>query len=175
MIEIAAIAAWVLGLTLLYIVMLLGVVLIPFGLPGEFLIVIAALVCTLVAGAEVLGWWVFWVLLALGVFAELVEAWAGYLGARQAQGSFWGAVGAIAGGVAGALLGSLFAPVLGSLAGAFAGTFAGAFIVEWYRTRQSEVSAMVARGALVGRVVGSAVKVAVSVLMIIIVTLGLIF
>ncbi len=159
---------------LFYLVMLAGVLVIPLGLPGQFLIAFGALVVTLIAGAETLSWTVVLCLFGLAILAETIEALAGFWGAGKAKGSFWSGVAAIAGGLVGAVLGSLAAPVIGSLFGALAGTFAGAYLIEYYRTRTRSQATRVARGALIGRILGSIAKVFLAISMIVIVTLALI-
>ena len=62
------------GVILLYFVMLTGVVIIPLGVPGEFLIVAATLVFILVAGSQVISWWVLVGILVLAIVAEILEA-----------------------------------------------------------------------------------------------------
>lgn len=164
----------ILGTSLAYIVfyltMLAGVIIIPFGVPGEFLIVIAALVWWLVTGGHAISLWVVAVLLGIGIIAELIEAGAGFLGASHAEGSIWSSFGAIAGGILGAILGSFILPVVGSILGALLGTFAGAYLVEYYRTRTFATATSVARGALIGRILGSIAKIFCAVIMIVIIT-----
>ncbi|NCO57901.1 MAG: hypothetical protein COW73_06690 [Nitrospirae bacterium CG18_big_fil_WC_8_21_14_2_50_70_55] len=167
--------ALILATALLYLIMVAGLLIIPLGLPGQFLIAAAAALFTLVMGAEVLPWWVAITLLGLAVGAEVGEAMAGLLGAKGARGSVWGAVGAMAGGLAGAILGSAVAPLLGSVAGGLAGTFAGAFAVEYARGRRMAGAHAVAKGALLGRLAGSLLKLVTGGVMIALVTRALSF
>ena len=162
------------GILVLYLTMAAGVLLVPLGFAGEFVIVAAALVLILVAGSEVVGWWVFFFLLLLGVFAETVEFLAGLAGAK-ARGSLWSGIGALVGGIAGSVIGASFALVLGGVVGAFVGTFAGAFLVEWWICKHSGRAAQVAGAAFLARILASAVKVAVSIVMILVITLALVF
>lgn len=158
---------------LLYIVMLVGVAIIPFGVPGQFIIVGAAAIFSLIAGAQVISWWTVLGVLGLAILAELMEATAGFFGASQAEGSFWSSVGAVIGGLAGAVVGSMVMPLIGSLLGAFVGTFAGAFAVEYSRTRTLAQSGQVARGALIGRIIASILKVFMATVMIAVITVAL--
>ncbi len=170
-----ATAGLIVEATLLYLAMVVGLLVIPIGVPGQFLIAAAAALFTLIAGAEVLPWWVAITLFCLAVAAEVGEAVAGYFGAKQAKGSVWSAVGGMAGGIVGAILGSAVAPILGSIAGALAGTFGGAFAVEYSRTRHPGNAQAVAKGALMGRLAGSLIKLVTGGVMIAIVTHGLSF
>ena len=163
----------VLAYCLLYLAMFAGVIIIPFGIPGQFIIVVAALVVMLIAGTEVMSIGMVALLLGLGILAEVIEGAAGFMGASKAKGSIWSSFGALAGGIVGAVVGSLILPIIGSLIGALVGTFVGAYAVEYYRTRTMTNATNVAKGALIGRIVGSIVKVFFAVTMIIIVTLAL--
>jgi len=164
----------ILGIVFYYLTMMLGVILVPLGIPGEFLVVLATGVFILIAGSDVVGWWVLVVLLLLGIIAELIEFLAGMVGAKS-KGSLWSGVGAIAGGLAGSIIGAPFGLIVGSLAGAFIGTFAGAYLVELHISKHSLQAANVAGAALFARLVGSGVKVAISIIMIIIVTTARVF
>lgn len=170
-----ATAGLVVETALLYLAMVAGLLAIPLGLPGQFLIAAAAALFTLVAVPEVLPWWVAITLGCLAALAEVGEAAAGFFGAKQAKGSVLSAVGGLAGGIVGAILGSAVAPILGSIAGALAGTFGGAFAVEYYRTRHPGNAHAVAKGALMGRLAGSLIKLVTGGVMIALVTHGLSF
>jgi hypothetical protein len=158
---------------LLYVIMLASVLIIPLGIPGQFAIVVAALAVTLIAGTETISLWVVALLLGMAILAEVIEALAGFLGASKAKGSIWSSFGALGGGIIGAIIGSLILPIIGSLIGALLGTFCGAYAVEYYRTRAIKGATHVAKGALIGRIVGSIVKVFFALAMIVIVTLAL--
>ena len=158
---------------LLYLVMLAGVAIIPFGVPGQFIIAAAAVAFALIAGSQVISWWTVLAVLGLAILAEIMEATAGFFGASQAEGSFWSSVGAIVGGFAGAILGSMVFPLVGSLLGAFVGTFAGAFVVEYSQTQAVARSGQVAKGALIGRIIASVLKVFMATVMIAVITAAL--
>ena len=85
--------------------------------------------------------------------------WTGRRGGSRRAG--WGA---LAGGLIGAVIG-LPIPIIGSVVGSFLGSFAGALVAEYSVTRNSGLAGRVAWGALVGRVVGTAVKMSLTVVM----------
>jgi uncharacterized protein YqgC (DUF456 family) len=134
--------------------MVLGLLLIPLGLPGLWLMVGVLAVAT-VAGA--VGWPTLVAMVVLGLLAELAEYLAVQRFSLRYGGDNWTFVGAIAGGIAGALGGS---PVLvvGPLVGLVAGTFGGAVAVTFYRRRDLDASLRVGRGALLGRAAAVALK-----------------
>lgn len=146
-------------LFLFAVVLLLSVLLIPLGLPGTWLMLIAALVVRIVGGADRIS---TGTLIAVALFALMGEALEFAVGVRYTRrygGSRRAGWGAVAGGVLGALFG-VPVPVLGSVIGAFLGAFVGAYLAE--RTRKSDhgIATRVATGALIGRAVGSAIKTA---------------
>lgn len=135
-------------------VMVLGLLLIPLGLPGLWLMV-AVLAAAALAGA--VAWPTLAALVVLGFLAELAEYVAVQRFSLRYGGDNWTFVGAIAGGVAGALVGTPV-PVIGALVGLVLGTFGGAVAVTFYRRRDLDASLRVGRGALLGRAAAAALK-----------------
>jgi hypothetical protein len=109
----------------------LALVLVPLGLPGLWVIVLAALVHGPIAGLPGIGWGTVGVLLALALLAEGVEF---VLGARFAQRYGGGpALGMGARSSAGspARWSGVPVPIVGSVIGGFVGAFAGALAGEY--------------------------------------------
>lgn len=137
------------------VVLLGGLLIIPLGLPGLWVMLLALAVP---AWRGDLSAWLYVGLLALGGLAELAEflavrrASARWGGSRRA---FWGA---ILGGLAGAAVGAPL-PLAGPLVGIFLGSFLGAFLFSWLETRSVGVSARVGWGAVVGRALAAGAKV----------------
>ncbi|MFH1941052.1 MAG: DUF456 domain-containing protein, partial [bacterium] len=116
----------VVGMFFFWLVLLIGVVLIPFGMAGTFLIVADAFVYGLVSGFEEITLPFLGLLLAIAVAVEFMEELLSAAMAKKFGGSKWAMVGAVAGGFIGAVVGTLAAPVLGTLLGGFFGAFCGA-------------------------------------------------
>lgn len=138
-------------------VMVLGLLLVPLGIPGLW-VMVAALVGAVLLGAPV-GWLTVLGLALLAGVAELGEYLAVKLASERWGGSsraFWGAV---AGGLVGGLVGAPV-PVAGSLVGVMAGTFAGAMAVAWVESRDAGGAVQVGWGALLGRAAAAATKTA---------------
>lgn len=135
--------------------MALGLVVIPLGVPGLW-IMVAVVAGGLIAGKLSIG--MFLLLLAVAVVAELAE-WVAVdrLGRRYGgtARTFWGA---LIGGAIGVLAGAPV-PVAGSLVGAFFGTLAGATLATWLETRRLGGSVRAGWGAVLGRAVAVGVKV----------------
>lgn len=135
--------------------MLLGLLLIPFGLPGLWLVVGVAV------GLAFLGWVslrLALVAVIAGIVAELAE-----LGVLQALGkahggstrAFWGAV---IGGMMGLFVG-LPIPLVGPILTVFLGTFLGAGLVTYLETRSMAHSTRVGWGVVLARTVAVVLKV----------------
>lgn len=122
---------WVLYLALL-LVMILGWVVNILGLPGLWLMVAAYGGFALATGFGVyVGWSSLFVMVLLGVLAEIVEFVAGAVGSKQAGGRKRGMIGAIVGGFLGAIFLSIIPiPIVAQVVGACLGAFIGAAVME---------------------------------------------
>ena len=160
-------------LVLFVIAMVLSIFVVPLGLPGTFIMVVAAIAADYLAGAGI-GWVAIGVAFALAIVAEVLE-WT--LSARFAVkfgGSKRAGWGAIIGGFIGAFAG-VPVPVIGSMIGAFAGAFLGALIAEYTQPHADASSATrVATGALVGKAAATAMKLAIAFTIAFVLTIALI-
>jgi uncharacterized protein YqgC (DUF456 family) len=137
------------------LVMVVALCLIPFGLPGTWI-----MVAVLAVGAMYKAVGIITILAAIAIAgaAELLEFVfvkrlnERYGGSRRA---FWGA---IIGGIVGVIVG-LPVPMIGSVIAAFVGSFLGAGIVTLAETRDLRAAHRVGFGALMGRVIAAVVKV----------------
>jgi uncharacterized protein YqgC (DUF456 family) len=153
-----------LSIVLLGAVLLFCLMIIPVGLPGTWLMLLAAFLYGPVAGVPRIGTITLVVLACLALVAELIEFRASLSYTGRYGGSKRAGWGAIAGGLMGALIG-LPVPVVGSILGAFAGAFAGALVGELSTGAGGDAASKAAFGAVVGRAVATAVKCAVGVVM----------
>jgi uncharacterized protein len=144
-------------LLLLLGAVLCGLVMIPLGLPGIWVMLLAGVAHHLLVSPPAIGWLTIGVLTAVALVAEWLEFsvagryTAKYGGSRRAAWS------AIAGGLIGAFVG-IPVPVIGSVIGAFAGAFLGALLGEYSVERNSGKATRAATGALIGRTVATALK-----------------
>lgn len=146
------------ALILLALAMLLGLVLVPLGLPGLWVMLGATLVYWLAVPTGSVGLVTLLVVGVLVVVAEVLEFSIAGRYARKYGGSRRASIGAILGGLIGAVVG-VPVPVIGSMVGAFAGAFAGALVAELTVSKATRGEPVqVAKGALWGRVVAAAVK-----------------
>src|SRR5687767_11814074 len=100
--------AWYLLLTA---VLLAGLFLNVFGLPGMWIMIAAAFGYAWLTGFQYMGWWTLGIVVGLGVIAEILEFIAGGAGAKKAGGSRRAAWGALIGGLLGGFFLTLPLPV----------------------------------------------------------------
>ena len=155
------------GALLVLVIGLVGLVLIPLGLPGLWVILLGILGYGWLTDFRTIGVGLLTIILLLAVIGEAVEAWVGYRFAKRYGGSSRAGWGALVGGLVGAIVG-VPVPLIGSVIGGFVGAFAGAALFEYSRARHSEGAVKAGWGAMLGRAVAAAVKMAVGVVMVVI-------
>jgi uncharacterized protein YqgC (DUF456 family) len=151
--------------------MLACLALIPFGLPGLWLMVVIVMGLVL-AGS--LSWTFGLIAAAVVAGAEFGEFVVLSRFGKQFGGSKRAFLGAIVGGMAGLFVG-VPVPLIGPIITAFIGTFLGAGLVTLYETRSLEQSTRVGFGLVLARTVAVALKVATAVLLTASVAVALLF
>jgi len=165
---------------LLFVGMVLGLVLIPFGLPGT--IIIFASVLIYAVATDFLGGVGVVLVVILGLLtliSETADNWLTALGARQYGASRAAMWLSLLGGLTGAILiGGPLAFVLGPF-GPIAGGFAGAFLVvvlyEYSQGKEPRAALRAGWGTFVGRLAGIVLKVVIAVTMIVTVAIAVLF
>ncbi len=145
---------------LLIVAFVVGLALIPIGLPGLWLMVLALVGYAALVGFEQVGWTSIAAVLILALVAEMAEAWLGFRFARRYGTSSRAGWGALAGGLAGTLVGTPI-PIIGNVIGAFLGSFLGAVVLARGPDTDIRVTLGAGWGAVLGRAAGAAVKIAV--------------
>lgn len=138
---------------------LAGLLLVPLGLPGLWVMVLGVIGYGWWTGFHAIGPGTIALVTGLAFAAELLEWWLGFRLARRYGGSRRAGWGALWGGLAGAAVGVPI-PVVGSVVGGFVGSFAGAALFEYAAARQPGVAMRAGWGAVVGRAAAAAVKIA---------------
>ncbi len=150
----------IIPLALLIVCCLLGLLLVPLGLPGLWVMVL---------GVIAFGWLTKFVSVGIGLIAlvvglafagEVVEWWVGFRVAKKYGGSHRAAWGALIGGVIGAFVGVPL-PIVGSVIGALVGAFIGAAVLEYTRAAHGRAAMNAGWGAVIGRAAATALKVAI--------------
>jgi uncharacterized protein YqgC (DUF456 family) len=148
-------------LLLLAGVLLLSFLMIPFGLPGLWIMVGAGLAYQLLLPGTI-GTMTVIGTAGLALVAEILEFTLAGRYARKYGGSRRAGWGAIVGSIVGAIVGVPIA-IIGSIVGSFVGAFVGAFIAERSYGTELGGASRVATGALLGRVVAAAMKTGIGV------------
>ena len=139
-----------------------GLLLVPLGLPGLWVMVGTILVYGWLTDFRSLSVALIAIVLAVALLGEVVESWLGFHFAKRYGGSNRSGWGALIGGIVGAIVG-VPVPVIGSVIGAFLGSFVGAALFEWSASRQLGVATRAGWGSVVGRAAAAAVKIALGV------------
>jgi len=149
-----------LGIAVLILCALVGLVLIPLGLPGLWVIVGGILAYGWLTDFRTVGVWTIVIALGLAFLGEAIEWWVGFRFAKRYGGSKSAGWGALLGGIVGAVVG-VPVPLVGSVIGAFLGSFAGAVLFEYLRSRHAPTAVRAGWGAVLGRAAAAALKTAI--------------
>jgi uncharacterized protein YqgC (DUF456 family) len=139
-----------------------GLLLIPLGLPGLWVMVGGFLLFGWLTDFRSVGVWPILTVLVLAFLGEIVESWLGFRFAKRYGGSSRSGWGALLGGLVGAAMGVPI-PVTGSIVGAFLGAFVGAALFEYTASQRTDVAVGAGWGAVLGRAAAAAVKIALGV------------
>jgi hypothetical protein len=149
----------VLAIVILATAVLVGLFLIPLGLPGLWVMVGGILAYGWLTSFRSVGVAIIAIALGLALLGEILENWIGFRFAKRYGGSSRSGWGALIGGLVGAVIGVPIA-VIGSVIGAFIGSFIGAALFELSYSRHVGVATRAGWGAVVGRAAAAAVKIA---------------
>jgi uncharacterized protein YqgC (DUF456 family) len=149
---------WIYYVVLL-IVLVAGLGLIVFNMPGLWLMAATAAVYALATGPEHYLWpWSLLIILGLCLLAEVLEFVARAGGSAKAGGSKRATILGIVGGIVGGIVLSIPVPILGTIAGVCIGAFAGAMLGQLTKHQDLEHSTRVGFGAAKGTLVGILLK-----------------
>ena len=147
-------------LLILASVIIVSLILIVLGLPGLWIMVASAVVYNMIVPGDPIGWFTLVAVAVLALVAELLEFSLTGRYARKYGGSRRASWGAILGGIIGAMVG-FPVPIIGPIIGAFVGSFCGALIAELTGGTSAGDATRVAKGALIGRVVSTMLKIGI--------------
>src|SRR2546430_7588880 len=139
-----------LAVLLLTLCCIAGLVLVPLGLPGLWVMVGGVLGYGALTGFRTIGVATMAIVLGLAFLGELLEWRVGFGLTERYGGSRRSGWGALGGGIAGAK-GGVPVPIVGSVIGAFPGAFGGPAPFEDSVSRTPGVAGRGGRGAAVGR------------------------
>ncbi len=136
-------AVAVTGLIVFYLVLIAGLVIIPLGFPGTWVMVVATLAYLLFGDLNPGGseWFVLVVVALMAGLGELIELGTRIVGSKVARVSNGAIVAAIVGGLIGVIVGvPIF--LIGSLLGLLFGVFLGAFFYSLVFEKNSIAGAL---------------------------------
>jgi uncharacterized protein YqgC (DUF456 family) len=142
----------------LVLICLVSLFIIPLGLPGIWVMIAAGVGYSILVPNSI-GIIAIVATTLIAIVAEIFEFTLAGTYAKKYGGSRRASWGAIIGGTVGAIIG-VPVPIVGPIIGGFVGAFVGALVFEYSRGSGADVSTRAAWGALVGRAVASAMKVA---------------
>jgi uncharacterized protein len=147
-------------LLILAAVIIVSLILIVLGMPGLWIMVASAVTYNLVVPGDPIGWVTLVIVGVLALVAELLDISLTGRYARRYGGSRRAGWGAIIGSIIGAMVG-FPVPIVGPVIGAFIGSFVGALIAEFTGGSSAGDATRVAKGALIGRVVSTVLKIGI--------------
>lgn len=151
-----------LAIAILAAAILVGLVLVPLGLPGLWVMVGGILLYGWLTDFHSLSVALIALVLGIALLGEIIESWLGFRYAKRYGGSSRSGWGALIGGIVGAIIGVPI-PVIGSVIGAFLGSFAGAALFEYSASRRLDVATRAGWGSVVGRAAAAAAKIGLGV------------
>jgi len=151
-----------LAIVILATAIVVGLFLIPLGLPGLWVMVGGILAYGWLTDFRSISVAAIAIVLGIAFLGEVIESWLGFRFAKRYGGSGRSGWGALIGGLVGAVIGVPI-PIIGSVIGAFLGSFIGAAVFEYSASRHLGVASRAGWGAVVGRAAAAAAKVALGV------------
>jgi uncharacterized protein YqgC (DUF456 family) len=159
------------ALLVLLLCLVVGLVLVPLGLPGLWVMVAGVLGYAGLTEFRSVGVATIAVVLGLAFLGEILEWWIGFGLARRYGGSRRAGWGALLGGIVGAVVG-VPVPIIGSVIGAFVGSFGGAALFEYSLSGTAATAMRAGWGAMLGRAAAAGAKVAIGVVIAVIGTVA---
>lgn len=154
----------------LFLVMLLGLISIPFGFPGLVIVAIGLIGYELITAGVQFSITALVVVSIIALGSELFDYWLTARMTAQAGASRRGSWGALIGGILGAIIGVPI-PIIGSIVGSLVGLFAGAYLAERSNTTTHGHATRIGWAALISRLVSTAIKFAIGIGVLVWVTL----
>jgi uncharacterized protein YqgC (DUF456 family) len=143
-----------------------GLILIPFGLPGLWVLLLGILGYGYLTDFQTIPVWFIGLAIGLCFLGEILESWIGFRFAKRYGGSSRAGWGALVGGLIGAIVGVPI-PIIGSVIGGFVGAFLGAALFEYSHARHAEGSVKAGWGAVLGRAAAAALKIGIGIVMLV--------
>lgn len=166
----ASVLGWI-GLGFFFLVLLIGIFSIAFGIPGTWIILLDAVIYGWVTHFNILTFQGLIFLLLLAIAGEVLEFFLSIKGIKRSKPSK-GVI--LVSFISGLVLAIMMAPLFfgfGAILGALIGTFGGAFLMEYLIQRRLGHAMHVGWKAFLGRLLGFLSKLAVASTMIVFILL----
>ena len=158
----------VIGFIIYIIGLLVGLLLVPLGLPGTWIIVLTAVSYGALTDFQTRtsDLWVVGTVMALAVVGEILEFGIGIVASKKLKVSNGAIVASVIGGLVGGMVGT---PVflIGPLIGLLVGVFLGAFLFELFVQKKILSAFKAALGAFFSRITALFVKTMIALAMVI--------
>ena len=156
-------------INIVFSVVLVGSVMLTMvGLPGNIVIVLAAVIYGYYDKFQHVDYGIIGIVVGVFIVSEILDFAAGILGAKKEKASKRAMLAAFLGTMLGGILGTGILPIVGSIVGALLGAFIGASAAEYTKMKDKEQARRVAMGVVKGQVVGMILKTTTAVVMAII-------
>lgn len=156
--------------TIYWILLVSSVILIPFNLPGNFIILGLNFLYMLLF-SDTINWELFGILAVLAGVSELMEFLVTVKSTEKFGGSKRSMFASIIGSIIGAVIGSGFLILIGTLLGAMVGAFIGSFVVDYMENNDMNQAMRTGMGAFVGVAGGKLSKIIIAIVMLILIAL----
>ena len=158
----------ILGYIVFHIVLLVGLILIPIGLSGTFIIVADVLVFSLFDKFDRIPIWLIIVFFIVSVLGEVVEYLSSVVGTKKFGASNLSIVLMFVFMIVGGLVGASFTFGIGAMFGAIIGAFVGALVGELISKKNLRKALKAGTGAFLGKMTAWIVKISIGVVMVVI-------
>ena len=158
----------IVGLLTLFAVCLVALATLVVGLPGTFIIVVAALGYGWLTSFTAVTWTTIFWLLGLALAGEGLELLSSMLGSEGSRPTRRVATLALVGGIVGGIIGTPLLFGIGSLLGALAGAFTGAALASSTEGARPGAAMRSGLAAMRGRFLGFIAKLAIAVAMLVV-------
>lgn len=137
-----------------------------FSLPGNWVMLVLALIWKWIHPETMdVGWSFFILLFTLAAIGEILERASQVVGGQRLGATKKGIWGAFFGAIVGSIIGAGFLFGIGAIPGAFIGAYGGGLLMELNQGRPFPESHRAAVGSVIGTVLGMVVKLGIGVYM----------
>lgn len=147
------------------VMLVIGIILTLVGLPGNLLILLAAVSYGWHEDFAHLTYGSLLTLAGLWLSGELMDFLASIMGAKKERASGKATAAAFLGAITGGIVGTGILPIIGTIIGSIVGGFSASYYVEYKYANDKEKALQVAKGVVKGQLLGMLIKFVVAISM----------